>query len=42
MTNSDSFNILGFFLYNFDSFGPILFIFTPTLLPSDSACLKGK
>ena len=29
MTDSDSVNILGFFLYNFDSFCLILFIFTP-------------
>ena len=29
MTNSDSVNISGFFLYNFDSFCLILFIFTP-------------
>ena len=29
MTDSDSVNILGFFLYNFDSFCLILFIFIP-------------
>ena len=29
MTDSDSVNILGFFLYNFDSFCLILFMFTP-------------
>ena len=29
MTDSGSVNILGFFLYNFDSFCLILFIFTP-------------
>ena len=29
MTDSDSVNILGFLLYNFDSFCLILFVFTP-------------
>ena len=29
MTDSDSVNILVFFLYNYDSFCLILFIFTP-------------
>ena len=29
MTDCDSINILGVFLYNFDSFCLILFIFTP-------------
>ena len=40
MTDSDSINILAFFLYNFHSFCLILFIFTP--LPSDNAYMKGK
>ena len=39
MTDSDSVNILGFFLFNFDSFCLILFIFTPHY---NHQCLKGS